>query len=87
MCEELAKRVRRVQLVQVINDQRQVDAIFGEFRQHPVDHGPRIEGGGRCRRFRVAARAGGLTDRVKQGQPETLGVLLVAPHLHDGGPT
>ena len=29
---------------------------------------------------------GGVTDRVEQGQPELLGVLLVALHLHDGEP-
>ena len=27
-----------------------------------------------------------MPDRVEQGQPEILGVLLVAPHLHDGEP-
>ena len=30
--------------------------------------------------------AGGLTDRAEQGQPELLGVVLVALHLHDGEP-
>ena len=29
---------------------------------------------------------GSVTDRVEQGQPELLGVLLVALHLHDGEP-
>jgi hypothetical protein len=27
-----------------------------------------------------------MTDRVEEGQPEVLGVLLVAPHLHDSEP-
>jgi hypothetical protein len=27
-----------------------------------------------------------VTDRVEQGQPELLGVVLVALHLHDSNP-
>jgi hypothetical protein len=27
-----------------------------------------------------------VTDRVEQGQPELLGVVLIALHLHDGEP-
>jgi hypothetical protein len=36
-------------------------------------------------RFRPAGA--GMTDSVKQGKPELLGVLLVASHLQDGEPT
>ena len=37
-------------------------------------------------RFRVAGYTGGVTDRVEQGQPEQLGVVLVALHLQHGEP-
>ncbi len=83
---ELSERLRRGQLVEIINDQRDAATSIGELRQHPVDHRRRIEVGRRGRRFRAAVCTGGMTDRVEQGQPELLGVLLVALHLHDGEP-
>ena len=83
---ELGEGLRRVQLVEIINDQRDVAASVGELRQHPVDHRRRVEVRCRCWRFRAAGCPGSMTDRVEQGQPELLGVLLVALHLHDGEP-
>ena len=83
---ELPEGLRRVQLVQIIDHQRNADASTGQLRQHPVDHRRRIEIRCRCWRFGAAGRAGGMPDRVEQGQPEVLGVVLVAAHLHDGEP-
>ena len=83
---ELSECFWRGQLVQIINDQRDAAASIGELRQHPAGHRRRIEVGCRCRRFRAAVCTGGLTDRVEQGQPELLGVVLVALHLQHGEP-
>ncbi|HEX9625180.1 MAG TPA: hypothetical protein VF979_12440, partial [Streptosporangiaceae bacterium] len=35
---------------------------------------------------RTAGWGAGLTDRGEQGQPELLGVVLIALHLHDSQP-
>jgi hypothetical protein len=75
-----------VQLVQIINHQRDAAASIGELRQRPVDHRRCVEVGCCCWRFRAAVCTGGVTDRVEQGKPELLGVALVALHLHDGQP-
>ena len=83
---ELGEDDRRVQLVQIIYNQRDVAASIGELGQHPADHRRRIEIRGRRRRLRAAGRAGGMADRVEQGQPEILGVVLATAHLHDGEP-
>jgi hypothetical protein len=72
--------------MQIINNQRDVATSIGELRQHPVDHRRCIEVRCRCWRFRAAGWGAGLTDRVEQGKPELLGVVLVALHLHDGEP-
>ena len=81
---ELRERLWRIQLMQIINNQRDVATSIGELRQHPVDHRRCIEVRRRCWRFRAAGWGAGLTDRVEQGKPELLGVVLVALHLHDG---
>ena len=83
---QLSECFWRRQLVEIINHQRDAAASVGELRQHPVDHRRRIEVGCRGRQFRAAVGTGDLTDRVEQGQPELLGVLLVALHLQDGEP-
>src|SRR5580704_17163804 len=75
---ELGERVRRGQLMQIINNQRDVATSIGELRQHPVDHRRCIEVRRRCWRFRAAGWGASLTDRVEQGKPELLGVVLVA---------
>jgi hypothetical protein len=36
--------------------------------------------------FAFAGRTRRLPDRAEDGQPELLGVLLIAPHLDDGQP-
>src|SRR6266516_2055452 len=83
---ELSERPWRIQLMQIINNQRDVAVSVGEFREHPVGHRRCVEVGCRCWRFRAAGRGRSVTDRVEQGQPELLGVLLAALHLHEGEP-
>ena len=72
--------------MQIINHQRDAAVSVGELRQHPVDHRRPVEVGCRCRQFRAAVCTGGVTDPVEQGQPELLGVVLIALHLHEGEP-
>ena len=81
---ELSERRWRGQLVQIIDHQRDAAASVGELRQQPAGHRWRVEV--RCpgRRFRAAVGTGGPPDRIEQGQPELLGVLLVALHLQHG---
>jgi hypothetical protein len=81
---ELSEGLRRVQLVEIVNNQRDAAMSVGELREHLVDHRLPVEVGRRCRQFRAALGAGSVTDRVEQGQPELLGVVLVAWHLHEG---
>ena len=76
----------RGQLVEIINNQRDVAGGVGELRQHPVDHRRCVEAGCRCWQFLAAGCTGGVTDRAEQGQPELLGVALAALHLHEGEP-
>jgi hypothetical protein len=83
---ELGERLRRIQLVEIINNQRDAATNIGELRQHPVDHHRCVEVRCRCWQFRAAVCAGDMTDRVEQGKPELLGVALVASHLHEGEP-
>ena len=85
---ELGQGVRGVQLVQIVDDQDEAaaDARRARCRQHPVDHRPAVEVEGRGRRFGAAGGAGGLPDRVEQGQPEILGVVLIAVHRQDSEP-
>ena len=72
--------------MEIINHQRDAAVSVGELRQHPVGHRRCVEVRRRWRRFRAAVCTGGVTDRVEQGQPELLGVVLVALHLHEGEP-
>ena len=83
---ELSECLWRIQLVEIINNQRDAAASIGELRQHPVGHRRRVEVRRPCRRFRAAGCGRSVTDRVEQGQPELLGVVLVALHLQDGEP-
>ena len=83
---QLRHRLRRAQLVQVIDDQRDAAAGVGQLREHPVGHRRGVEPGCGGRRFRVAGGAGRMAYRVEQGQPEKLGVVLARLHLHDRQP-
>ena len=83
---ELSGGLWRAQLVKIINNQRDAAMSAGELREHPVDHRRCVEVGCRCWRFATVGRGRSVTDRVEQGQPELLGVLLAALHLHEGEP-
>jgi hypothetical protein len=81
---ELREGLRAVQLVQIVDHQRDVAARIGELREYPVDHRLPIEVRRRCWQFRMAGGADRLADCGEQGKPELLAVLLVASHRHDG---
>jgi hypothetical protein len=83
---ELGEGVRRVQLVEIVDDQHDPAPMVFECCHHPLDHRPPVEAGGGGGRFRPAGGAGAMTDRVQQGKPEQLGILLVALHLDHGEP-
>jgi hypothetical protein len=83
---ELSQGLRRVQLVQIIDDHNDAALMVCELREHPVDYRALLELGCRCWRLRPAGCAAGVTDRVEQGKPEKLGVLLVALYLDHGNP-
>jgi hypothetical protein len=83
---ELGECLRRLPVVQIIDDQRDAAAGGAEFREHPVDHRPPVEIGRRGERFRLAGDWGGIPHGAEQGKPEELGVVLVAFHLDDGDP-
>ncbi len=58
----------------------------GEFRQNSLADGRFIEVGCRWQLFAFAGRARRRPDGAEDGQPELLGVLLIAPHLDDCQP-
>src|SRR6202035_3578895 len=75
---ELSECFWRRQLVEIINTQRDAATSVGELREHPAGHRGCVEVGCRCWQFRAAVCTGDVTDRAEQGQPELLGVVLVA---------
>ena len=84
---QLCRRLRRAQLVQVIDDQRDAVGGIGQLREHPAGYRRGIGPGCGGRRFRVVGRADGMAYRVEQGQPEELRVVLAGRHLNDGQST
>ena len=72
--------------MQIIDDQKGAVPMLGELRTNPVDDRPLVEVGCRCQLLATAGRAVGLPDGAEDGDPELLGVLLVAPHLDDCQP-
>ena len=72
--------------MEIIDDQEGAVVMRGEFRQNSLADGRFIEVGCRCQLFAFAGRARRLPDRAEDGQPELLGVLLIAPHLDDCQP-
>src|SRR5690242_13016861 len=80
---QLRERLRRCQLMEIIDDQDDTVAVLSELRAHSVDNGLLVEIGCRCQLPASAGRAGGPSDGPEDGEPELLGVLLVALHLHD----
>ena len=72
--------------MQIVDDQKGAVAMLGELRTNPVDDRPLVEVGCRCQLLAFAGRAVGLPDGAEDGDPELLGVLLVALHLDDCQP-
>ena len=83
---QLRERFRRGQLVQIIDDQEGAVVMLGELRQNSLADGRFIEVGCRGQLFALAGRARRLPDGAEDGEPELLGVLLIAPHLDDRQP-
>src|SRR5664279_1735874 len=79
---QLHQRLRRGQLVQIIDDQENAIAMLGKLRQNSPADGLVIEVGCRGQLFAVAVRARGPPDGAEDAEPELLGVLLIASHLH-----
>ena len=67
--------------MQIIDDQEGPLAVPGEFGTNPSDDRLLVEVGRRGQLVAVAGRAGGLPDGGENGEPELLGVPLVAPYL------
>ena len=83
---QLRERFRRGQLVEIIDDQESAVAMPGQLRTNPVGDSRLIELGCRRQLLVFAGRPGCLPDGAEDGEPELLGVLLVALHLDDGQP-
>src|SRR5882724_8237576 len=60
--------------------------MLSELRANPVDDRAWVEAGCRCQLLALAGRAVGLPDGAEDGEPELLGILLVALHLDDCPP-
>ena len=60
-------------------------AVLGQFRYDRVDHHVAVEIG-RSRLPSGIGRGVRLADRVQDGEPELLSILLVAGHRHEGDP-
>ena len=83
---QLLERFWRGQLVEIIDDQEGTVGMRGELRQNSLGDGRFIEVGCRGQLFALAGSAGGLPDGAEDGEPELLGVLLIAPHLDNCQP-
>src|SRR5712672_3296399 len=60
--------------------------MLSELRTNSVGDRPLVEFGCRCQLLALAGRARRLPDGAEDGDPELLGVLLIAPHLDDCQP-
>ena len=72
--------------MQIIDDQKGTVAMLSELRTNSVDDRPLVEVGCRCQMLALAGRPWALPDSAEDGEPELLGVLLIAPHLDDCQP-
>ena len=69
--------------MKIVYDQHHDSGRLREFRYDCVDHHVAVEIG----RSRLPSGIGAgvrLTDRVQDGEPEQLSILLVAGHRHEG---
>ena len=82
---ELGEGVGGAQLVEIVNHQHDGSGRFGQFRYDRVDDYIAIKIG---RSHRRSGISDGIrsTDRLQDGEPELLSVLLVAGHRHEGDP-
>jgi hypothetical protein len=69
--------------VQVVDNDDDWVTLIGELSERPVGQLPGVEVQCHGRPFDVADRARRLADRVQQGTPEDLSILLAAPHRHE----
>ena len=67
--------------MEIIDDQEGAAAMLSELRMNSAGHGLLVEVGCRGQLFAFAGRAGRPPDGAEDGQPELLGVLLIAPYL------
>ena len=82
---ELPEGVNRAELVDIVDDQHEDWGLLRKFRHDRVDHRVAIERGGSCSASGI--RPGGrLADRVQNGEPELLGVLLVVRDRYEADP-
>jgi hypothetical protein len=71
------------EFVQVVDDEEEGSAGRRDLGEDLVHHGAAVEAGGHDRRLRGVPGTGRGTDRVQQGQPEQLRVLLARPYGHE----
>ena len=72
--------------MEIVDDQKGTVPMLGELRTNSVGDGLRVEVRCRGQLFAIARRARYLPDGTEDGQPELLGVLLIAPYLDDCQP-
>jgi hypothetical protein len=80
---ELRERIRRSQLVQVVDDQHDGLGLFDEVREDPVGQLIVVETSARRRVRAWIDRARRTADRVEDRTPEPLCILLVAVDRHE----
>ena len=82
---ELGEGVSGTQLVEIVYDQHNDSGRFGQFRYNRVDHHVAVKIG-RSRLPSGISDGVRSTDRVQDGEPELLSILLVTGHRHEGDP-
>ena len=82
---ELGAGVSGAQLVEIVDHQHNDSGRFGQFRYDRVDHHIAVEIG---RSGLPSGISAGIRspDRLQDGEPELLRILLVAGHRHEGDP-
>ena len=82
---ELGAGVSGTQLVEIVDHQHNDSGRFGQFRYNRVDNHIAVEIG---RSGLPSGISDGIRspDRLQDGEPELLRILLVAGHRHEGDP-
>jgi hypothetical protein len=81
---ELGERAGGTQLVEIVDDQHHGSGLLRELGEDRVDERAAVDSGDRGPRPGLRRRVERLADRIQQGEPELLRVLLVARHGHGG---